>query len=127
MTESNPTLTDAQVRALFEARADLRRPEFSPYRKGGGSPWGPSYSAEMRTVMDAMEPLMIQFSWPDWQEEAVKYVRSAELMAAADLETVRRLVTTHMRKERFCQGHVGSTFESGHLMALLDRAAELLG
>jgi len=37
------------------------------------------------------------------------------MLERADLETIRKLLTLHVRKERFCEGHLLGMFESGHL------------
>ena len=36
-------------------------------------------------------------------------------MDAADIETIRKLLTTHVRKDRFCEGHLGLMHSNGHL------------
>ena len=65
------------------------------------------------------------FDWPSWQDQAIQYVESPERIASADLETIRKLLTTHVRKDRFCEGHLAAMFENGHLTALLRRLKEL--
>jgi hypothetical protein len=35
------------------------------------------------------------------------------------------LLTTHSRKDRFCEGHLAAMFENGHIVALLRRLREL--
>ena len=37
------------------------------------------------------------------------------------LATCIKLITGHLRSERFCDGHLHSVFESGHLTAILRR------
>jgi hypothetical protein len=69
--------------------------------------------------------LSIRFDWPDWQGEAARLSADSSLMDRADLETIRRLLTTHIRKDRFCQGHLASVCESGHIVAALKRLKEL--
>ena len=65
------------------------------------------------------------FNWPKWQETAKEYVKSPERIDAADIKTIRKLLTTHVRKERFREGHLAEMFESGHVVALLRRLQEL--
>jgi len=64
-------------------------------------------------------------SWPDRRQKLcalgpIKY-RSRE----ADLQTVRRLLTTRVRKERFCEGHLAGLCESGHIVSVLKRLKQL--
>jgi hypothetical protein len=61
------------------------------------------------------------FYWTKWQAEAAKYVDSPNLLASADVGTIRKLLTTHVRKDRLCKGHLASMFENGHIVALLQR------
>ncbi|MGO8750454.1 MAG: DUF6508 domain-containing protein [Thermoguttaceae bacterium] len=65
------------------------------------------------------------FDWPSWQDEAIQYVESPERIASADLDTIRKLFTTHVRKDHFCAGHLAAMFENGHITALLHRVREL--
>jgi len=41
------------------------------------------------------------FDWGLWQDEAAKYIDYPDLLDSADLETVIKLLTTHVRKDRF--------------------------
>ena len=66
-----------------------------------------------------------QFDWEKWQENAAQYVDSPDLLASADAETIRKLLTTHIRKDRFCEGHLAAMFENGHIVALLRRLKEI--
>ena len=68
---------------------------------------------------------VVPFDWPRWQSVAEGYVNSPESLSQADAETIRRLLTLHVRKDRFCEGHLAAMFESGHITALLRRLAEI--
>ncbi len=61
------------------------------------------------------------FRWSQWQDEAQRYLGDPSLIEQADLETICRLFTTHVRKDRFCDGHLEDMFECGHFMGLLRR------
>lgn len=69
--------------------------------------------------------LFIPFDWPSWQNEAERICADPSLIQKADLETIRRLLTTHVRKERFCEGHLASLCESGHIVSVLKRLKQL--
>lgn len=64
---------------------------------------------------------VFDFDWMKWEGEARKYEDSAEMIAGADLKTLRKLLTTHAKAERFCDGHLLSVYKSGHLLAILRR------
>ena len=69
--------------------------------------------------------IMRAFDWSAWQDDAARYRASPELVASADAETIRKLLTSHVRKDRECQGHLAAQFESGHILALLRRLKEI--
>jgi len=62
-----------------------------------------------------------QFDWGEWQESARRYIESREMVESADAVTIQKLLTTHVRADRFCEGHLGSMFENGHIVAILRR------
>lgn len=61
------------------------------------------------------------FSWSDWQDKAKEIYDNPELLDSADLLTIRRLLITHVRKEKFCDGHFAAMLEQGHIQAILQR------
>jgi len=61
------------------------------------------------------------FDWTSWQATAQEFVDSPEKVAEADAGTIQKLFTTHVRADRFCEGHLAAMFESGHVVALLRR------
>ncbi len=65
------------------------------------------------------------FDWEAWQDTAARYVESPEMVAQADVETIRKLLTTHARNDRFCDGHLVAMIECGHVAACLRRLREL--
>ena len=65
------------------------------------------------------------FDWTEWQRPAQEFVDSPEKVERADAATVLKLLTTHVRADRFCEGHLAAMFESGHIVALLRRLQAL--
>jgi hypothetical protein len=68
--------------------------------------------------------LLLQFDWTAWKD-AARYSRDSSLVRTADLETVRRLLTTIFRQDRFVGGLVPRVCSSGIMKALLERLAQL--
>jgi hypothetical protein len=64
---------------------------------------------------------VVGFDWRAWQEEARKYFGTWEYLGHADLFTIRRLFTLHVRKDRFAEGHFAAMIANGHFAAILDR------
>jgi hypothetical protein len=65
------------------------------------------------------------FPWPDWQHRAEHYVQDPRHLARAGFGALRKLITTHVRKERFCEGRLRDMRERGHLRAILLRMRQL--
>ena len=66
-----------------------------------------------------------EVNWGEWQDAAQEYVETPGKIESADVVTVRKLFTTHVRKDRFCDGHLASMFENGHILMLLRRLREI--
>lgn len=71
--------------------------------------------------------ILTSFVWTKWQNEAERYVTDPTAIESADLETICRLLTTHVRKDRFCEGHLAEMFDCGHLLNLMGRLRSTLG
>ena len=67
------------------------------------------------------------FDWSKFQDEAIGYFENPSRLETVDLETIRKLLTLHVRKDRFCEGHFLEMLEKGHIQAILRRLAQLAG
>lgn len=65
--------------------------------------------------------IRLNIDWTDRQKEAFRYVDDPTLVESADLDTLVWLFTTHIRKDRFVEGHLADMIDSGHILALLSR------
>lgn len=63
------------------------------------------------------------FDWMNWRE-GEQLVDDPVLLRRANLQTLRKLLTAHVRADRFSEGHLAGTFESGHILMILKRMAE---
>lgn len=77
----------------------------------------------VQTLSD--QQIIFPFDWGSWQEEAERYVSAPEALETADLLVLRKLLTTHVRKDRFVEGHLASMLECGHITAILRRLKEI--
>ena len=86
-----------------------------------------SYAPEVHQFIQTLYQtgFFIQFDWTTWQQEAEDFVRHPEQVQTADLETIQRLLTTHIRADRFCSGHLAHTIHAGHILAILNRLVEI--
>lgn len=86
-----------------------------------------SYHPDIRAFIAALdkEKMVISFDWKSWGDEARRYQLDSEALARTDLFTLRKLLTTHVRADRFTEGHLAAMLESGHIVAILRRLKEI--
>jgi len=65
--------------------------------------------------------LVLGFDWGAWSHEALRYMNDPQLVRTASLTTCLKLLTAHLRAERFCDGHLQSVLKTGHITAVLRR------
>lgn len=94
--------------------------------KEGYLPWY-SYSRELIDLIHLLHDsnLVYDFNWPDWKDEAHRYHENPCLVKSADLAIIRKLITTHTRADRFCDGHLAEMIHEGHFIDILNRLQEL--
>jgi hypothetical protein len=64
------------------------------------------------------------FDWASWSE-AEQLLSQPDLLNQADIFIIRKLLTLHFRKERFCEGHLTEQISNGHFQRLLRRLRQL--
>ena len=86
-----------------------------------------SFSPEVDEFMDTLnkQDMIIPFDWTSWREEAERYQSDPDALGTADLLTLRKLLTVHVRADRFAEGHLAGVFESGHITAILHRLKQI--
>lgn len=67
------------------------------------------------------------FDWPTWKDsaEARTLLAQPDAIAAAGPHELAKLLTTIVRQERFCEGTLAASHESGLILAILRRARAL--
>jgi ADP-ribosyl-[dinitrogen reductase] hydrolase len=126
--DSDPLLTHANIQAVLNFLPIFERPDFSPgewITQEGSLPYF-NYATE---ALDFIETLsgngFIQpFNWINW-EEGRQLVDNPTLIGKADLQTLRKLLTAHVRADRFTEGHLAAMFESRHISMILMRMADI--
>lgn len=85
------------------------------------------YSPLLDSIIDSIREagLYFPFDWPSWQDEAERICYEKGELEKTDLETIRKLLTLHIRKERFCEGHLADVCESGLMLSTLRRLKTL--
>jgi len=83
----------------------------------------PEVYAWIQTLYD--EGFVQSFDWPERQNEAKRFFEVPGRLGAPDIATIQKLLTTHVRKDRFFAGHLADIIESGHILAILQRLQEI--
>lgn len=123
-------LSIEQIDAVLEFLPVLKDEGFKPVKEVVCKPgmfgyevWDPVLERFHSALYDY--GFVISFDWPAWQDEAQRYLEFPELPGSADLNTIRKLFTVHVRKERFCVGHFTTMVKIGHVRTLLKRLEEI--
>ena len=129
VTEVSP-VTDKHIDAILPFLEQFEAAGFSIgtwHNEPGVMPWFSFNEAvlEFLEILYANAWVTPKVDWGEWQHVAAEYVDSPEKIQSADVETVQKLFTTHVRKDRFWEGHLASMFENGHIVALLRRLKEI--
>lgn len=68
------------------------------------------------------------FSWGDWKqtEEAIKLRDDESALARATPQQLYQLLTVVIRQDRFCEGALLDAFESGLILRIVRRAADIV-
>ncbi|MBN1521546.1 MAG: hypothetical protein JW928_03350 [Candidatus Aureabacteria bacterium] len=67
------------------------------------------------------EGFIIAFNWPKWKKEGEKLIQDRRRIEKANLVTLQKLLTMHVRMERFREGYLASIIKSGHMRDILKR------
>lgn len=87
------------------------------------------YSPQVIQFVETLyrEGFIIPFDWTAWRDEAARYLADSSLLGSADLFTLQKLLTTHVRADRFSSGHLAQMIECGHILAILRRLKIIRG
>lgn len=87
----------------------------------------PKYNPIITSLIEAFyENNFVQpYDWPHWQADAERLIADPTRLANVSLETCTKLITLHVRGDRFCGGHFGAMVRTGHILAILRRLEKL--
>ena len=69
---------------------------------------------------------VFRFDWPQWIAEADRYSQNPDLLAHAELLTLRKLMTVYISREHFAPGYLKQQLETDILPKMLQRLARLM-
>jgi hypothetical protein len=126
------SITPQHLANLLEFIPALEDPSFCP---GGILPLDETGQTDedfqriVSRLMDACykNGFVVRFDWEKWEAEGKNYVHHPELLKEADFNALRRLLTWHIRQNRFARNHFAAMTASGHVLAILLRLREVAG
>ncbi|MDD4126128.1 MAG: DUF6508 domain-containing protein [Methanomicrobium sp.] len=68
---------------------------------------------------------LINTRWQEWTAEAEYYFGHPEMIASTDIETIRKILTVHVRIDRLFPGDIADLIKRGYISAILDRLNEI--
>ncbi len=113
---------------IFEQKGYEFSKWHSPKSSENGTAYFPSceYSREVNDFIKTLykERFIVFFNWSSWRY-GKKLYKKPELLKKAEIETLQKLLTAHIRQERFCEGHLACVLKEGHITTILQRLKEI--
>lgn len=127
--QADPPLTSSNLQAVLEFLPLFEQPGFSAGEwstQAGSLPYF-SYTTEVLDFIRALSGngFIQPFVWMNWRE-GEQLVEHPSLLRKANLVTLRKLLTAHVRADRFSEGHLAAMVESGQIRTILERLAEII-
>lgn len=132
-------MVDLDLRLLARFATVFDRDDFSPgywvemlesQDNGYTMPYNTVSPAVSEFVQAAYDGgwILRDFRWSEWleTEEAIALYRDRDLLAKATPYQIAQLLTVSIRQDRFIEGGLLGDFQSGHILAIVRRAAKLL-
>lgn len=104
-----------------------RAPTVAPDESGVLGLRSASLSAKASEFVTACyeEHFVQPFDWSEWSKRCNCDQVSGAFIAEADLGVIIKMLTVHIRSDRFCDGHLLSVMENGTILKILERLREV--
>jgi hypothetical protein len=121
-------VVDWKAAVAFLPAFDAPGYTFGRWRQPEGQFGYYEYNREILLFIETLNAasVVFDFAWGPWQPQALRYWEEPARLDRARLLTLRKLLTLHLRKDRFVEGHLAQMLESGHITAILRRADYLV-
>lgn len=125
-----PTVADLRAVAAFTEALTLSALVVGtwhggvPEREGASIQWPwVQYTPVVNEWVDSLyeHHVVVDYGEPGWDERMQAFAVDPGRLRSADLLTVRKVLTTVVRRERFCDGAIESSFETGLVQAAMVR------
>ena len=89
--------------------------------------WAPSEDVASWVAALNEHHIVISFDWTDtsWGRQMRRYYADPTLLDRADLLTIRKVLTTLLRAERFSEGTLADAFDHGVAQTAMERLKEI--
>jgi hypothetical protein len=116
----------SEIGTLLRHLAVIERAGEPLYRVDGARGYV-EYEPEVDAFMDDLNLLGFThpFDWPRWRVKGMAVQLDPGRLAAADLTDLVKLLTMHVRAERFNEGHWARALDDGWFAGILRRLAEI--
>jgi len=126
---SAAAVTKANIEAVTAFRTAIENTKVKWQEgKGTGGLCYPVYGEAILGLLQALyaNNFVQPFDYNVWYKKSgERYVLETALLKSADLEICIKLLTTHARADRLCDGWFGDMVERGHIGKILDRLVEI--
>ena len=68
---------------------------------------------------------LINTRWQEWVDEATAYFEQPSLLTLADTQSLRRILTVHVRIDRMMPGEIADLIHRGYMLAIFNRISEI--
>jgi hypothetical protein len=68
---------------------------------------------------------LINTRWQGWVDEATAFFEQPSLLTLADIQSLRRVLTVHVRIDRMMPGEIADLIHRGYMLAILNRISEI--
>jgi hypothetical protein len=122
LEQKAPAISQQDIDAILEYLPIFEDPSFCAW-KVKDYQYNSKVDSFMRDLHD--HGITFPFDWLSWQDEAVRLHKNRDLISKTDLLSLRKLLTTHLRKDRYSGGHFAQMVQAGHITAILRRLKQI--
>ncbi len=89
--------------------------------------WPYSYNETVENFMNSCykEGFIYSYDWPGYSKKAAEIEKRKPPYEGASLFELCKILTGHIRNERFCEGHISCVVEDGSMSELLGRLEQI--
>jgi len=102
--DTGPEIGSRQIDRVLEFLPAFESPgyRFGEWGDSGYFSYSPEVDDFIKTLYE--QDILVAFDWVSWKEEAQRYQSEVGALQRADLLTLRKLLTAHVRADRFVEG-----------------------